>query len=62
MELIIEGKRKKTKNYKTLKELIKSEKINLEIYLVKKDNQIILEDEQLNDEDVLEFIKVVSGG
>ena len=39
-------------------------KLNLstEVYLAKRGNDIILETEGLNNKDVLEFIKVISGG
>ena len=62
MKIIENNKQKTVKNYKTVKELLEKEKINPQNYLIKKNNEIVLEDEKLTKNDTITLIKVVSGG
>ena len=43
-------------------DVLKTVNINPETVLVKKDDEVVVEDERLKDNDEIELIKVVSGG
>lgn len=45
-----------------VKELLQQLKINPEIVLVVRNNEVLTEDETINDKDKLELLSVVSGG
>ncbi len=47
---------------KTLIDLLKQLKINPEVVIVVRNNEVITEDEILNDNDTIELLSVVSGG
>ena len=46
----------------TLKEIIKQEKITLESVILIKNNNICLENEEINNNDKIKILSVVSGG
>ncbi len=47
---------------KTVSDLLKQLKINPEVVIVVRNNEVITEDEILNDNDTIELLSVVSGG
>lgn len=47
---------------KTLFDLLKQLKINPEVVIVVRKNEVITEDEILHDQDTIELLSVVSGG
>ena len=46
----------------TIKEVLESMNISSETVVVKKNNEIVMDEENLNDEDVIEVIRVIYGG
>lgn len=50
------------KSSSTVADLFKKLNMNPETYIVKRGKKIIIETEKLKDKDVIEFIKIVSGG
>ncbi|MCK5040384.1 MAG: MoaD/ThiS family protein [Candidatus Aenigmarchaeota archaeon] len=65
MKIILLAEQKKTKISfcgKTIEDLLKSQEINIETVLIKKNDEFVTEDEKLKEEDVVELISVVSKG
>jgi len=46
----------------TIKEVLESMNISSETVVVKKNDEIVMDEENLNDEDVIEVIRVIYGG
>lgn len=46
----------------TIKEVLESMNISSETVVVKKNNEVVMDEENLNDEDVIEVIRVIYGG
>jgi sulfur carrier protein len=46
----------------TIKEVLESMDISSETVVVKKNNEVVMDEENLNDEDVIEVIRVIYGG
>ncbi len=46
----------------TIKEVLESMDISSETVVVKKNNEIVMDEENLNDADVIEVIRVIYGG
>lgn len=64
MDIIISNKKKKINLKKPLKiiQILKKLNINPEEYIVKKNNELCLEEEIIENKDKIELISVVSGG
>ncbi|MDI9624243.1 MAG: MoaD/ThiS family protein [Methanothermobacter sp.] len=62
--LIIDDEKKtmKIREKLTIKDVLKDFKIPLEAVVVKKNGEIVVEEEQVNDGDIIEVIKVIYGG
>ena len=62
---LIIGEKKESKDYsndKTIKELLNDINMPSETVVVKKNNEIVMEDEKIENDDVIEVIKVIYGG
>jgi len=62
---LIIGEKKESKDYsnnKTIKELLDDINMPSESVVVKKNNEIVMEDEKIENDDVIEVIKVIYGG
>ncbi|GAB4305850.1 MAG: MoaD/ThiS family protein [Methanobacteriaceae archaeon] len=62
---LIIGEKKELKDYsdnKTIKELLDDIDMPSETVVVKKNNEIVMEDEKIENNDVIEVIKVIYGG
>ena len=46
----------------TIKEVLESMDISSETVVVKKNNEIVMDEENINDKDVIEVIRVIFGG
>lgn len=46
----------------TIKEVLESMNISSETVVVKKNNEVVMDEENLNNEDVIEVIRVIYGG
>jgi sulfur carrier protein ThiS len=67
MNLTIINERKQSKEQiifegTTLKELLKDLKINPETIIVTRNDEILLENDNLNDNDIITILSVISGG
>jgi sulfur carrier protein len=67
MNLTIINERKQSKEQiifegTTLKELLKDLKINPETIIVTRNDEILLEDDNLNDNEIITILSVISGG
>lgn len=62
VKVTVDGEEVKVEDGSTVLDSLKQLKLNPEIFLVKRDNEIIHENEQLRENDKLELIKVISGG
>ncbi|MBI2102844.1 MoaD/ThiS family protein [Candidatus Woesearchaeota archaeon] len=67
MNITVYNEREKTTlqiefNGKTVTDLLKELKINPEVFLVVRNNEVIIGDETVHDNDVFELLSVVSGG
>ena len=63
IKLVVEGKSKTVKTNKlNIIDLAKSQKIVLSNYIVRVNDRIVPEDEKIKDGDVVEFLKIISGG
>ena len=62
MRVTVDGKEIEVSESSTVLDSLKQLKLNPEIFLVKRDNEIIHENERLRENDRLELIKVISGG
>jgi len=67
MNITVYNEREKTTlqiefNGKTVADLLKELKINPEVFLVIRNNEVIIEDEIVNENDIIELLSVVSGG
>ena len=65
MKIILLAEQKKTKISfygKTIEDLLKSQEINTETVLIKKNNEFATEDEKIKEGDLVELISVVSKG
>ncbi|AXV38045.1 MAG: MoaD/ThiS family protein [Methanobacteriaceae archaeon] len=62
---LIIGDKEESKDYsqnKTIKELLDDMDMPSETVVVKKNNEIVMEDELIEDDDIIEVIKVIYGG
>ena len=62
---LIIGDKKESKDYlknKTIKELLDDMDMPSETVVVKKNNEIVTEDDLIQEDDVIEIIKVIYGG
>jgi sulfur carrier protein ThiS len=57
-----EGKTEVIKFNGSVKKLLLTLKINPEIVIVVRDNELVTEDDKLNDKDVIKILSVISGG
>ena len=67
MEITVIRERERTRqnlrfNGKTIREFLTKLKINPEVVLVVRKNEVLTEEEVLHDKDVIELMSVVSGG
>ncbi|MBI2076084.1 MAG: sulfur carrier protein ThiS [Candidatus Aenigmarchaeota archaeon] len=62
MRVTIDGKEIEINDDSTVIDSLKQLKLSPEIFLVKRNNEIIHENEKLKENDRLELIKVISGG
>ena len=62
MKVIVDNKAIEVGENSTVLDSLKQLKLNPEIFLVKRNNEIIHENEKLKENDKLELIKVISGG
>ena len=62
MKVIVDNKAIEVGENSTVLDSLKQLKLNPEIFLVKRNNEIIHENEKLKENDRLELIKVISGG
>lgn len=47
---------------KTVLDLLRELKVNPEVFLVVRNDEVITEDEKINDKDIITLLSVVSGG